>query len=683
MCVWAVMAFHLALQRALRFAKEEEGRSGGGSGSSGLGFGFGKGGEQKRSGDHRPAGAMGSGLAGGATNERGVGHERGSTGAGVSGVNGTGSNGSNVHIFRPSGNGHRRNPSRDLASVSAKQLGLEKSMSVGSLPLSTSKSLNGLSSMAEHSSECHGHTINIGLVVMGDGCQKAHGGGGAGAGMGAKKGHGGGGGRYNGGKDHRDNASSMLGQFKDCRMSKWCAIVFVVWVVVWVLMGGVRALGRTGLSGGATVVSADFFSSKDLARNDIELLNAAERYRNGTTTANGNPRQRIVLVTAAYNHIVDGVSMTLNRLVHWLLRQGHEVVIVAPTSSQPMIEHAGELLAVPSIAVPGRQEYRLSISLPSAVRSQMTEFNPTLVHIATPDVVGHSAQDWGRRHNVPVVCSYHTRFNSYLPYYYLGWLDGVYWYLFRKFSSKCEQMYVPSETVRQELVGHDVDPSSIRTWSRGVDTSVFSPEFRSETWRREVARVVDETPILVLVSRIVWEKGLDVFMHVVKELERRNLRFKSVVVGDGPAREAMERQMPNTLFLGKQTGDDLAAAYASSDIYVFPSHTETFGATSLEAMSSGLPVIVAGGPSDSMVNNGTSGFIVSPYSCDRCFVDFAETLIQNATLRKEMGARSRAIAVENFQWDAVFSELVTHYNEATNASSASPDPRHEEEDANR
>ena len=145
----------------------------------------------------------------------------------------------------------------------------------------------------------------------------------------------------------------------------------------------------------------------------------------------------------------------------------------------------------------------------------------------------------------------------------------------------------------------------------------------------------------------------------------------------------MERQMPNTLFLGKQTGDDLAAAYASSDIYVFPSHTETFGATSLEAMSSGLPVIVAGGPSDSMVNNGTSGFIVSPYSCDRCFVDFAETLIQNATLRKDMGARSRAIAVENFQWDAVFSELVTHYNEATNASSASPDPRHEEEDANR
>ena len=627
------MAFHLALQRALRFAEGQE---------SGNGF--------------SSRGSAGASVSGGVM---GGGGSSTSSATETSSSSSSGSTSGGYNGFRPKGGySHRRAPSRDfaLSSSSAKTgVGMEKSMSMSALPLPTSKSMNGLSSI-EASGGHDDYAVSIGLLYGGEVDAKKKGGGGAAAGD-----------RYNGSKSSKDNG-------KDTRRAKWCAFCLIAWVVMWLIMGGGisqvkgvpfklarnRKSRSAAPSKGTEVVSADFFSSSDLSADSTRL---------GNVTIGSGGTQRIILVTAAYNHIVDGVSMTLNRLVKWLLEQGHEVVVVAPTSPTPMIQHAGELLAVPSIAVPGRQEYRLSVSLPSDVRTKMTAFKPTLVHIATPDLVGHSAQNWARRHSIPVVCSYHTRYNSYLPYYYLGWLEPWYWFLFRRFNSKCAHMYVPSETVQAELEAHGVARDTIRMWSRGVDTTTFSPKFRSEAWRKSVG-VMDDTPIIVLVSRIVWEKGLDVFVRVIRDLEKRGLDFKSVVVGEGPARAAMAKELPGTVFLGKQTGEALAEAYASSDIYFFPSHTETFGATSLEAMSSGLPVIVAGGPSDSMVKNGTSGFIVSPYSCETCFLQSAEELVRNTTLRRSMGEESRRIAVESFQWNAVFQNLMVHYDEVTNSTNA-------------
>lgn len=685
------MAFHLALQRALRFAEEGGSPKAGGAGSSsngsgsstsGMGFGFGLGGVN-----------VGNGCGNERNNSSGVGNNNNSSNNsnGGSSSSGGGGNGSGQvnggYGLRAAGYSHRRNASRDHRELvtSSSSLVLDKGVksngtsSSGSLPLPLSKSMNSLSAvMADRNGNCaggvngmHGSAIELG---------GANGKNGNGS-VGSKKsmhGHSSSMDRlYNGGKSSRDKD---YGSYKESRRTKWCTFITFTWIIFFLLLAGVTQLGgrhlRLSRGSQAYVVKAEFFSSgnlnldshhelaKDVSYGNMTMMNAD----NLNSTSMFGKRQRIILVTAAYNHIVDGVSMTLNRLVRWLLDQGHEVVVVAPTSPQPMIEHAGDLLAVPSIAVPGRQEYRLSMRLPRDVRSKMAQFEPTVVHIATPDIVGHSAQDWGRRHNVPVVCSYHTRFNSYLPYYYLGWLDGVYWYLFRKFNAKCKHMYVPSETVKTELVEHGISNSTIRMWSRGVDTTSFSPEFRSSAWRKNIG-VSDDTPIVVLVSRIVWEKGLDVFVKVIRSLEKKNIKFKSVVVGEGPARKAMQKQLPETIFLGKQTGFALATAYASSDIYVFPSHTETFGATSLEAMSSGLPVVVAGGPSDSMVDNETSGFIVSPFSCETCFTEFAQRLILNATLRTEMGKRSRSIAVHKFQWDSVFKQLVSHYYELNSTTS--------------
>ncbi|WP_232798011.1 glycosyltransferase family 4 protein [Salinibacter altiplanensis] len=380
--------------------------------------------------------------------------------------------------------------------------------------------------------------------------------------------------------------------------------------------------------------------------------------------------RRIALFAGAYTHIADGVSLTLNRLVDHLDQQEAEVRVFAPTVDDPAItDPAGTLTSVPSLPVPGRSEYRLSLGLTSSVQEALDDFDPTLYHIATPDLLGHNALRHAQATGTPVVASYHTHFSSYLKYYHLGLLETPVWSYLRSFYNQCRQVYVPTHAMAEVLRGHGID-SDLRLWPRGVNTTRFTPDRRSAEWRRAHGIGDDET-VVAFVSRLVWEKGLDVYADVIDQLERQDVPHHSLVVGDGPAREDLEGRLPTTTFTGFLDGTDLAEAYASSDVFLFPSDTETFGNVTLEAMASGLPTVCADAAgSRDLVDDGTTGRLCPPGRVG-AFAEAVRTLIVDDAGRDRMGTAA-CMRAQDFTWPAVLNRMSRYYDEvlADRSSSA-------------
>jgi len=380
-----------------------------------------------------------------------------------------------------------------------------------------------------------------------------------------------------------------------------------------------------------------------------------------TARAGRSPEIRVALFSGAYNHIADGVSLTLNRLVDYLERHGVAVRVFAPTVDDPQIdEHAGTMVPVPSLPAPGRTEYRISLGVTSSVRNALEAFDPTIVHIATPDLLGRHALKIATDAGVPVVASYHTHFSSYLKYYRLGWLEPLVWGYLRRFYTQCQDIYVPSSAMADILRAHGIT-EGLKLWRRGVDTERFSPRHRSLEWRRAHG-IGDDEVVVAFVSRLVWEKGLDVYADVIEQLEKEGVPHRSLVVGDGPARDDLETRLPNTIFPGFLEGEALARAYASSDVFVFPSDTETFGNVTLEAMASGLPTVCArAAGSRDLVVDGETGVLCPPGDVE-AFVNATRGLVRNTSCREALGAAAHERA-QDFTWDAVLARMHRYYED--------------------
>lgn len=372
---------------------------------------------------------------------------------------------------------------------------------------------------------------------------------------------------------------------------------------------------------------------------------------------------RVALFTGNYNHIKDGVSLTLNRLVKFLEEQGIPVLVFGPTVKEPALDHNGRLVSVPSIRMPvsGRGEYRVPIGMSEEAKKELEDFNPTLVHIATPDRAGYKALLWAQKNNVQVVGSYHTHFTSYFKYYGLTPIEFLAWRYLSWFYNSCTHVYVPSQSMIDELKTHGFD-EGMKIWARGVNTKLFSPEKRDMEWRR-AAGFEDDDIVVTFVSRLVWEKELDTFRHSVQQVASKNSKVKPLVVGDGPAMDELQKLMPEAHYTGFLDGEDLARAYASSDVFLFPSHTETFGNVTLEAMSSGLPCLVADATgSKSLVEHGVNGGLAEPEN-KADFTKKLSIIVSDQDLRDRMKKASREKALK-YEWDEINGRLVQNYKEA-------------------
>lgn len=363
---------------------------------------------------------------------------------------------------------------------------------------------------------------------------------------------------------------------------------------------------------------------------------------------------RVALFTGNYNAVIDGVALILNRYVKALLESGAAVRVYAPVADQPaIVPHAGDLVPVPS--VPIVRPYRLALGLTPGVREDLARFRPNLIHLSTPDWLGFAAQEWGRRRRIPVVSTFHTHFGRYLRYYNVGFLERVYVLAIRWFYRRCQSVYVACPSMIADLRRTGLDANFLEL-PLGVDPNRFTPAKRDLEWRRRWGFEPDERVVLY-VGRLVREKGLAIFAETMNALRTRGVPHRIFIVGEGPARDEFQALLPHAVFAGQLLGDDLPAAFASSDIFFFPSASETFGLVSLEAMASGLPCVVANATgSRDLVRNAVTGFVCPPHESAGYYAAIQE-LLASQPLRDQF-SRAAVKRAQSYSWSNVLDRTV-------------------------
>ncbi len=351
----------------------------------------------------------------------------------------------------------------------------------------------------------------------------------------------------------------------------------------------------------------------------------------------------------------DGVTRVLYRLIDELNKYEIENIFISPILPQ-INGRPTEMYKVPSFTFPLYKDYRVPIPGHKYFEEKLAEFNPDIIHINSPCPLGHAAVKYGQKNKIPVVATYHTHFASYAKYYKIKALESFSWNYFRNIYNKCEKVFVPSIPITDELSRHGLN--TVEFLPHGVDINSFNPTYKSLDWKRSLG--IENKTALLFAGRLVWEKDLKTLADTYKIINAKRNDLVFVLAGDGPIRKELEQLMPNALFLGYQAGTDLSTAYASSDIFVFPSTTETFGNVTLEAMASGIPpVCVREGGAYGIIDHGFNGLIADP----RDAADFAERielLADNVEFREELSMNAYEFAKKQ-SWENIFIKLFKSY----------------------
>lgn len=373
---------------------------------------------------------------------------------------------------------------------------------------------------------------------------------------------------------------------------------------------------------------------------------------------------RIALFSGNYNYTVDGANKSLNRLVaHLLGKTGAKVRIYSPTGPEPAFPPVGDLVSVPSVALPLRTDYRMALGMPRPIRKDLEQFRPDIIHLSAPDLLGMAAKRFARRHGVPVVTSVHTHFDSYLAYYKLDWLADLARRKLQAFYDDSDFILAPTPAMAEELAAR-ARTACVRVWARGVDFDLFNPGRRSGAWRQE--KGFDEArPVIVFMGRIVMEKGLAVFADAIDRLKATGEAPQVLVIGEGPARRWFEERLPGAVFTGFLSGAALATAVASGDIFLNPSVTETFGNVNLEAMASGLAMVCADAPNTRSLLQDVGGLLCRPADPES-YAAALRSLISDQAFRARMGAEAQTLSAR-YRWSDVLDAVVEAYGEALGA----------------
>lgn len=368
-------------------------------------------------------------------------------------------------------------------------------------------------------------------------------------------------------------------------------------------------------------------------------------------------RPRIALFSGNYNYVRDGANQALNRLVGYLERRGCTALVFSPTSRTPAFPAAGTLVSVPSIAIPGRSDYRLGLGLPRRQRAHLSAFQPDIIHLSAPDWTGIAVQRFARKHGIPVVTSLHTRFEQYAAFYGARLLRPVMERHLKRFYASSDRILVPTPGIADEFAQAGLgDRTSL--WGRGVDRDQFSPYARSMTWRRR--RGIDDSEVAVLYfGRLVREKGLADYVMLCKRLIAEGLPVRPLVVGDGPERAWLSKSLPQSHFTGHLMDAQLGYAVASADIFLNPSTTEAFGNVTLEAMASGLSTISVDVPSARNLLLKGSGILYPRGDLDNAFISLRQ-LVTDPNRRRSMGCRARELS-SGYGWDAASRQVLECY----------------------
>jgi glycosyltransferase involved in cell wall biosynthesis len=395
---------------------------------------------------------------------------------------------------------------------------------------------------------------------------------------------------------------------------------------------------------------------------------ATQKMREATALPEAEPdhRRHVCVVTETYAPEINGVALTLGHLVNGLRRRGHLVSIVRPRqrATDPVTgPHDPALTLVRGLSLPGYEAVRFGLPAGTRIRDRWSIRRPDVVYVATEGPLGWSAVRSARWLGIPVLGGFHTNFQGYVRHYRAGWFQhGVARYL-RSFHNRTDGTLVPTVELRDQLGSAGF--RNLTVLGRGVDGRLFTPARRSAALRRTWGAAESDLVVLY-VGRLAPEKNVELAVRAYRAMTRIAGSARFVVVGDGPSRPALHEALPGVLFRGEMTGESLAEHYASADVFLFPSETETFGNVTLEAMASGLVVVAYDyAAARAVIESGRSGVLV-PYQDADGFVEAAVALARSPARRLEMRARVRE-TVAHLHWDHVVARFETWLAEAWQA----------------
>lgn len=379
---------------------------------------------------------------------------------------------------------------------------------------------------------------------------------------------------------------------------------------------------------------------------------------------------RVALFSGNYDCVRDGANRALNRLVAYLLAQvGARVRVYSPTAPKKAFASVGDVFSVKSASIPGRPEYRVALGFTRAAREDVEAFAPDIVHLSAPDLLGRQAQKYARAAGIPVVASLHTRFETYLDYYRLGFLKRPVEAYLDRFYGDSDQILAPTPPIMAEMAAQFGD-EKVSIWSRGVDRQMFHPALRSQALRAQFGYAPDDV-VPLFFGRLVLEKGLGVFADAIAALRSRGHPVRPMVIGDGPARDWLARKLPNVTFLGFMEGRELGRAVASADLLINPSVTEAFGNVNLEAMASGLAVLSADVASAAtLIDHGRTGMLI-PADEPQAYAEAAADLIGQPARLRALG-RSASAAADRYCWDEILGEVARVYDRMAGRNTVMP-----------
>lgn len=380
-------------------------------------------------------------------------------------------------------------------------------------------------------------------------------------------------------------------------------------------------------------------------------------------TATRRQGWRVAVVTETYPPEVNGVAVTISRIVEGLRAQGHQVQLIRPRQPGDATRTTNDCL-MRGLPIPRYPDLRMGLPATGELLRRWREARPDVVHLVTEGPLGWSALRAARRLGLPVVSDFRTNFHAYTEHYGLSWLRRPIVAYLRHLHNRTACTMVPTAALQQELAGMGFE--RLQVVARGVDAQRFNPGLRSGDLRREWG-ADDDTPVVLCVGRLAPEKNLDAVVAAWRAMAEVNPRTRLVLVGDGPDRPRLMALAPEAIFLGTQRGDALARCYASADVFAFASLTETFGNVVPEAMASGLAVLAYQHAAAGQLIEHRHNGVLAPAGDETTFLRLARTLASDPAWARHLGQQARETA-QALDWQHIISGIEAQYLAAMSPS---------------
>ena len=369
----------------------------------------------------------------------------------------------------------------------------------------------------------------------------------------------------------------------------------------------------------------------------------------------------------------DGASRTMFQLLKRIDHHRYDFLFICGVGPDRIMGF--NCMKIPTISLPLNTNYTMALPAlaKKKLKKQLLDFAPDVVHIATPSLLGAFALKYANLRDIPVISIYHTHFISYIDYYFkhapflIGKVKQAIAGTQKNFCNHCDVVYVPAQSIRKELEVMGVEASRMQIWRRGINTKLFNPDKADKAFMTKITG--NDYPTVIFASRLVWEKNVETLFRIYDRIQDSALKINILVAGDGAALKTCKQRMKNAIFTGKVDHDTLSMLYASSNVFLFTSVSETYGNVVLEAMASGLPCVIAdGGGSADFIEQGSNGFKCDPFD-DWDYFRRISQVLGDEVLRKQFVEHGLA-ASACLSWDQLSAQ---YFQELTKLSSTVAD----------